>query len=230
MRQRFNLFYTGFTASLPSLYFSKLNLKDTFSQNEDDHLQSVLTRYFQSLSDEKPEYDSHLISALNLTRTFDIDGFQIPETSSEYFTWLDELVNEFDDHFPMGRIEHYYFLYSRKIAELIKNMGLIKTYVDIQILTKQSIDLSKKIENCIKDSEFIVFKLMAPSALLSSEGRQTCFNSLYKEINEEILNFKGIDPKQLNESELLNLKSKADHFHVLLMNGFKNCIAQLKDF
>lgn len=229
MSQRCNLFNAGFVVSLPTLYFSRLKLKDNIPALDDNQLQSLISNYFIQFEDQKEEHYSHVLTALQLAKQFDIVDFDAPIDVEEYFNWHQDLINEFEQKFPLGRIEHYYFLYARKIAELLNHMGLIKTYVDLHLLSKRNLNLNIKLENAIKDCEYLVFKLMAPAALLSSEPRQNCFNALYKQMGEYLQHFKNFDFENAGEEQLLNLKKEADEFTVMLMNGYKNCSEVLKD-
>lgn len=229
MQQRFKLFHAGYTASLPGLYFSKQKIKESFLLPDDVEIQKNLTNYFKTFEEEKSEHISHLVIAVSLADYFEIKNFETPHTSLDYFKWHDEFIHEFESKFPMARIEHYYFLYARRIAELLKNMGLINTYVDIQLMSKKQLDFSSKIEVCIKDSEFILFKLMAPTALLSSEPSQSCFNMLYKQLREEIQVFKEVDVVNADKEELLKLKKSAENFSIVLLEGYKKCSAVLQE-
>lgn len=229
MSQRFNLFYAGFTISLPAVYYSKQNLGQTITSNETEKIDLPLKEYVRNFDHEKEEYDSHLVSALELAKHFEIQGYEKPDSVPDFIDWQTKLIAEFESMFPMGRIEHYYFLYARRLAELIHNMLLLKTCVDIHMISNHQVDMSRYLHKYIKDSEYIIFKLMAPAALLSSEPRQSCFNNLFKQMNEEIKLFKNLPLESASNEELLQLKNSADNFHVLLVNGFKTCIGLLKE-
>jgi hypothetical protein len=227
MSQRFNLFNVGFNASLPGLYFSKQKFKETFPPHTDSEVQNLISTYFQNFDLDKKDNHTHLASALDLANHFDITDLNIPETSTDYFIWLDELVAEIEMKFPLSRIEHYYFLYPRKVVELIISLGLIKVVVDLQLHCKQNLDLSSHLKSKIKDCEFIVFKLMAPAALLSSEPGQKCFNDLYKQIVDAIQPFKGLQIENMSVDQLLKTKSDVDNFSDMLMKGCAECAEAL---
>jgi hypothetical protein len=229
MSQRFNLFDVGINASLPGLYFSRQKFKERFPPVDNNEIQQVIITYFQSFDLDKKETHSHLTSALDIAKHFDIIDLDLPETCTDYFNWLDELVAEFEKKFPLNRIEHYYFLYARKVAELIVSLGLIKTFVDLQLNCKQNLDLSSHLKNKIKDCEFVAFKLMAPAALLSGEPRQSCFNEFYKQIVESILPFKDFQIENASVEQLLKIKSEAENFSVMLQTGYAKCKDVLYD-
>lgn len=227
--QRYNLFSVGYSASLPHLYFSKLKIKETFPIHEDSEIQKLVSDYFQTFDKDKDANCKHLTNTIALAKDFDFHDFVTPHTSVDYFKWLDELVIAFEQLFPLSRIEHYYFLYARRIAELVKNMGLIKTYVDLQLNCKQTIEFTTKIESSIKDCEFIVFKLMAPAALLSSEPRQSCFNEFYKKIAESMQVFKELNIANASAQQLLMIRTEAENFSNMLTEGYDKCISALNE-
>ena len=229
MSQRFTLFYAGFTAHAPALYFSQLQFIDTCVVEEDKQVAVYISKFSDTLKDKIPENLTHLKTAISVARHLDIEILPQPSTHEEYFNWLSHYTGCFEAEFPMARIDHYYFLFARKIAEILCNLGLLKTYLDFTTTVPETLDLTRKIEKCLKDTEFILFKLMAAAALLSSEPRQNYFNVFYRSLCQEFLPFKGINISALNGSELVKLNAALQEYDLVVMDGFKKCIGLLKE-
>jgi hypothetical protein len=229
MSQRFNLFYAGFTVYAPTLYFNQLEFIDICRNSLDKASLEPVIELSKHLEQQKDENNSYLKTSLSIAAQLGLNIHEQPENPHMYFDWLTHYTETVEQVFPMGRIDYYYFLYSRKIAEILCNAGLIKTYIDLHGKTGAEIDLFHKIEKCLKDNEYILFKLMAPAALLSGEPRQNYFNEFYKSLCE---NHRHIPTSNIQEMEMGNLKKlhkQVDEYSILVMDGFKKCVLLLKE-
>lgn len=229
MSQRFSLFYAGYTSYLPSLYFNQLAFIESVNDENNKSLNECLTSLLTTVSEGEQEARGHIITAKSLAEYFKIPVPDVPFHHIEYFNWLRQYIDALETQFPMSRMDHYYFLFARKIAEITCNVGLMITYNRVYTSHRSLLDLSAKYNKCLKDTEFILFKLMAAAALLSSQPRQNHFNSYYRELNEGFKPFKDIDINSLNESELARFDKNLNAYLLVLENGFKKCIGLLKE-
>ena len=230
MSQRFTLFYAGFTAYAPALYFSQLELVDLHKNEENEELKTVITEFSETADKNRDESFTHLKTAISIAKSLELEEFPQPQTNEDYLNWLNHYIDSVEREFPMGRIDHYYFLYARKISELHYNLQLLRTYIRLTIKSKTGFDFSRKIEKSTKDLEFILFKLMAAAALLSSEPRQNYFNVYYKTLCREFTPIKEIIKTELEEEkDLLNLETHLASYEIVIMDGFKKCISLLKE-
>lgn len=229
MSQRFSLFYAGYTSYIPSLYFNQLAFIESINDEDNGSLSDCLDSLSTTVSDTELEVRGHLVTASSLAAYFKIQIPDSPQHHVEYFGWLRQYIDAFEGQFPMSRIDHYYFLYARKIAEIACNIGLLRTYNQVYTTKGIELDLSTNYNKCISDTEYILFKLMAAAALLSSQPRQNYFNTYYKSLSEAFTQFKAIDASKLRAEQLQDFNQKLYDFEVALNNGFKNCITLLKD-
>jgi len=229
MSQRFSLFYAGFTAQVPALYFSRLEFIDACKSEEGEAVKNFISSYSQMLQQEVYENTTHLKTAISIAKHLEMELLPEPKNSDDYYNWLVHYTDCIEKEFPMARIDHYYFLYSRKIAEICKNIGLVSTYMDFSLSAGQAMDLPRKVEKCLKDTEYILFKLMAAAALLSSEPRQNYFNIYYRSLCQEFLPFKEMDITKMSEPEFKKLGSSIKEYELLVLDGFKKCIGLLKE-
>lgn len=229
MSQRFTLFYAGFTAYAPALYFSQLEFIEYCNNEKDDGLSAYITKFSNTLQDKEYESNTHLKTAISVAETLDLDILNHPQTFEDYFRWVSHYTESFEREFPMARIDHYYFLFGRKISEILNNLGLLKTYVDLTLSQEASLDLTKKIEKCLKDIEYILFKLMAAAALLSSEPRHNYFNVFYRSMCQEFNALKEIKLDDLKEQDLQHINKLREDYDLLVMEGFKKCIGLLQE-
>jgi hypothetical protein len=227
--QRFSLFYAGFTAYTPAFYFGGVAFANDYKGDESQEVCKHMLGLLNDLSDKESESTTHLKTAISIADHFKLKTLPQPLNAKDYFDWLGHYIETVENQFPMARIDHYYFLFSRKIAEILCNTGLMKLYADACLKLGEQIDLKRKIEKCLKDNEYILFKLMAASALLSTEPRQNYFNVFYRSLMQEFEPFKGINLDELNTKELEKLISDLSGFETLTMDGFKKCIGMLKE-
>lgn len=229
MSQRFSLFYAGFTAYAPALYFNQLAFINTYEAEEDQRVRDYISEFCKTLSDKEDEYASHIETAISIASHFEIETLPHPFASKDFFNWLNHYIDTIEKQFPMSRIDHYYFLYARKISEILCCIGLVKTYITITLDLDGQLDLSRKVEKCLKDAEYIIFKLMAAAALLSSEPRQNYFIVYYRTISQEFQGFKNINFPELNSQEIKQLLAELEKYELVVTDGFKKCVGMLKE-
>lgn len=229
MTPRFNLFFAGYSAYAPVQYYSKLKLVTTYQDEKDEQIVSRIAGLKSSLEDEEPEYTSYLTSAMAIAKDFELAVLPQPTSHQEYFEWLQHYTIAIENHFPMSRIEHYYFLYARKIGEIVSNNSLLRCYVEVNRDLNGKVDFRQKMEKCLRDTEYILFKLVASAALLSSEPRHNYFNLLYKEMNLGFQPFRELDVKELSEDICKVLIEDLNNYNSLVIDGFKKGIGLLKE-
>jgi hypothetical protein len=129
----------------------------------------------------------------------------------------------------MTRIDHYYFTFGRRLAEMYANTELVSKYISLIKGTERHAMLVRKVDKSLKDMEFILFKMMAPAALLSGEHRHHYMSVYYKEISNEFKKIAAYDLRQLSDERLADLERDINLYGQLVMNGFKKCVSLLKE-
>jgi hypothetical protein len=228
MSQRLSLFSAGFCANAPALYYQQRDLAGQYELLADAGLHRKMDEFFAKLELNENNQTDFLKSATEIAREFEVDAPAIPQNADEYFEWLPAFVNEVEKSFPMNRIDHYYFLFGRKISEIVVNSAFACCCLDLQVALGNGLDLSRKTDKCIKDNEYILFKLIAPAALLSSEPRQNFFNVFYRSINAAFEPFRGIEAGELNETEMCKLSDDLRLYEKEVMKGYRDCETQLR--
>ena len=228
--QRFNLFYAGFTAFLPAMHYNLCALTENVSKTHNGAAGVDLYAHLGKLINEsEDEAKTHLNTTLGLATDFELALPNMPLSFSEYFAWQQLVTERFEEKFPMSRIDHYYFLYGRKNAEIICNTSLIETLIELHVRTDGRLEYWRSVDKYLKDNEYILFKLIAASALLSSEPRQTYFSAHYTTINNEFKKFKNLNLTTADKESLLKTKDELERYRHLVMDGFKKCIGLLKE-
>ncbi len=229
MNHRFNLFYAGYTAYLPSLYYNQLSLVQNYQTQEDEEVRTFLTKLCDTLKQKEDGYDSYLKSAVRIAEDFELEIMPRPSSHTEYFTWLAHYTDTFERQFPMSRIDHYYFLYSRKLAEVYAHLGLIKFYIGLTLDLNNRLELKHRIDKSLKDAEYIIFKMMAAAALLSSEPRHHYFNAFYKLMSNDYKSFKEVNVQEMDEQQFKVLNQDVDKYQCTIEDGYNKCIGLLKE-
>jgi hypothetical protein len=229
MNHRFNLFYAGYTAFLPSLYYNQLSLVQNYQTQEDEEIRNCLAKMCETVKQKEAEYNSYLQSAVGIAEEFELEVLPRPSSHTEYFNWLTHYADTFEKHFPMSRIDHYYFLYSRKLAEIYSHLGLIKFYIGLTLDLNNRLDLTHRIDKSLKDAEYIIFKMMAAAALLSSEPRHHYFNVFYKSMSNDYQTFKQVNVQDFDPEKFKALNADVDKYQCTIEDGYKKCIGLLKE-
>lgn len=225
MSKRFSLFYTGITAYLPGVYYSQLELLLQYQASETvsrDNLH-VLE---QQLQDLEPEHTTYISVARSLGESLKIEGFHY----TDYKDWLVQFTKRMDKSYPITNIEHYYFLFGRKLAEIKECVNK----VNCCILLMNNSPLLPELLNIIREemhkADLILQKLTACATILSGEYRQIYFGTYYHFLLRHFDRVKLQDDKEEFSSEELNkLSVELDYFSAQLTNGFKKCIGMLKN-
>lgn len=227
MSQRFCLFYAGYTASAPSLYFNKVVLFDNYlSQNSENRKLSKLS---EQVYDLKFESTSDLKTAISIADHFKLDVMPQPALPGDYFEWLKDYTAAFEEKFPLTRIEHYYFFYARKIAEMLSHVGMLHALAELAQCLNLQESVLRQMDTYLSETETLIFRNRAATALLSSEPRHSCFMALYNDINKEFEKFKAIDPLKLDAVSLKQFQKDLDDLKCKTLDGFKRCIGLLKE-
>ena len=228
MNQRLCLFFAGYYAYNPALYYNQRQLIHEFSLTGEQKAQDVASRLNGDLAESHFEPESNIRAAMSIAREFQIPDLNEPKDFTGYFDWREQYTGKFEQLFPMSRIDHYYFLFARKLSEVYCNIGFAEKLLKLRAEIPPEVNLDRKIGKCLKDSEYIFFKLIAAAALLSSEPRQSCFNQHYRRLLKEYEQFKGVEiPAQPNDSSGLQASLKA--FSQEVETGIKECAGVLKE-
>jgi hypothetical protein len=229
MNQRLSLFFAGYYAYNPALYYSQRQLISEFSELKEPDLSGVANRIENELIEAHFEPESNLRAAMSIASKFEINGLTEPGDFAGYFDWREHYTSEFEALFPMSRIDHYYFLYARKLAEVYCNVGFAGKLLKLRNEVPPEVYLERKIDKCLKDSEYIFFKLIAAAALLSSEPRQSCFNQHYRHLLKQYEQFKGMESKTIQDADSERVQASLITFSTEVENGIKECVAVLKE-
>src|SRR5690349_10389476 len=166
MSQRLSLLNAGFSAAAPAQFYSQLELAGQLRSHEHPEVRQRVEGLLTSLKSQETEHRNSLSRARELAASLELTAGNLPAGPDEYFEWLPRYVETFEQVFPMSKIDHYYFLFGRKLGELISNVKLAATCLDLEASLNRAVELSRKSEKCIRDNEYILFKLIAPAALL----------------------------------------------------------------
>ena len=228
MNPRCCLFNAGYFAQMPAIYFSKKTFAEKYTGHESAEIGVYFRNLMETVESSFPEAGHCLDEATKLAERFQVQIGDKPTSEHAYSNWIGSYIENFERQFPMTRIDHYYFLFGRKLAEIIKNTELLICFNTVLSDLGRGIDLSQEVQRCTKDNEFILFKLMAGSVLLSSEPRHGYFNSLYRQMCQEFELIKSFDFISGN-IERNRMQSELRDFEKSVTDGFEKCCALLKE-
>ena len=194
----------------------------------DPGLRTRAGEFLKKLGLKEELQKERLRTAYSIAKEFEVDAPELPANADEYFEWFPAFVKAVEKSFPMSRIDHYYFLFGRKISEILVNSEFASCCLDLQLELGNGVDLSRKTDKCIKDNEYILFKLIAPAALLSSEPRQNFFNVYYRSINAAFEPFRGLEVAGLESAAMSKLSSDLRAYQKQVEDGYSDCESHLK--
>ncbi len=229
MNQRLSLFFAGYCAYNPALYYEQKSFVEEYSSAEDAVLRAQIDLLSASLAEGHFEPESNIKTAASIAEKFEIKTLKAPVDPSTYIDWRENYTEQFESQFPMSRIDHYYFLYSRKVAEVFCNIGLAEKLLGIKYHLQGEWPADRKIDKYLKDSEYILFKLIAAAALLSSEPRHSCFNQYYRQLSQGYQQFKDITAGDLDRERIPNLCKELLAYQQEVEKAIKGCVTVLKE-
>ena len=229
MSQRLSLFNAGYHATTPAHYYSQLQLVDQLAPHAEGAVREHLDQLCTTLKQSETACLASLQMAGSTAIDLELQPGRLPNSADDYFRWLNEFVAQFEATYPMSKIDHYYFLFGRKLGEILSNLKLAGCCLELDARFEKALVLQNKSEKCIKDNEYILFKLIAPAALLSSEPRHNYFNVFYKKINAAYQPFRNLDLGTLGPDGMLALCAELDAFGKEVEKGYQECSTLLKE-
>lgn len=225
MNRRFCLFYAGFTASAPSLYYYQLSVIHS-------NVELANTNSNPALIDNISEFDfenrAMIVTAQSLAEYLNLRLSSTDTCPDAYFNWRERYEEAVNEQYPSTKIERYYFYYAKNIAEILTNVGLIQTYLTVgEKLGKREKYLAE-IKNCFNNVEQSIYKMTAPSALLSSEPRHLYFREFYNELKLDFEKIKRKLNPDARLDELRPMNADLESIRRFVWDGFKKCIGILK--
>jgi hypothetical protein len=227
MSQRSGLFNAGYSVVAPLPYFNQLALIDRCSASDNLVIKSMVQEMKDEMAVLNSSREKHLQAASELALHFNIPTPALPGTPAEYIGWKNQYIEAVEERFPMSRIDFYYFFYGRKLSEILCNVDQLRRIAGYSAEVADGLDLWKKADDCFKDSQYIIFKLIAAAALLSSEPRHNYFNVYYKQFSHEFEQFSSTDLKALTEDGKKALVTNLESYQAMLLEGYHKCVSLL---
>src|SRR3954469_10105898 len=103
MNQRLNLFFAGYCAYNPALYYGHKSLEHEFSTSEDDIVRKQMQLLSGSFKEEMFNPETDLKNAITIAKKFDINTLKQPVDHATYFDWRENYTEQFESQFPMSR-------------------------------------------------------------------------------------------------------------------------------
>jgi hypothetical protein len=223
LSRKHTIFRAGYAAAAPILHYNRQKfLEETQTEEERNFLLSMPV-----LKTAKNDPKRAVQEAMKLGAVFNASEGEIPSNYAGYIQWLEHYVRDFEEKYPMSRIEHYYFLFSRKLAELCSCMNICALSCRLQAHFRHSANVPKILLS-IHNAEHTLLKLVAASALLGGEAGHYYFNVLFSELKSAFAKFK-INVSELDRKGLENMAANAEDYIVRIVAGVDKCDMILKE-
>lgn len=229
MSLRISFFRAGLTAFAPTTYFELESLFNLISVGEQALKAEEMEWIEAELVRIKQAGLNSLEKAIENAHEYRLDIMARPANLTEFVAWRQDYSSAFEAEYPMSRIDHYYFLFGFKLAELICNVELLECYLPLLKTAEKHEQVLKRSTKSLKDIQFVLFKLMAPTALLSGEHRHHYFSVYYKEISKGFEGLANYDIEQLNPAEINAFKNRIEEFGLLMHTGLNKCLSLLEE-
>jgi hypothetical protein len=229
MSRRFNLFYAGYSAYAPSFYYDQIVMFEQLKNSANKVLTDRIHEAEQTLEDKRLEGVEFIKTSLSIATELKVEVLTEVVSAENYVDWRQTYISIFEESFPITKIDHYYFLFGRRACEIICNSNLLTHYITLLKLDEKNAILIKKTDKLLKDIEFVLFKMMASAALLSSEIRHHYFSVFYKELSTNFKPFLNVSVGELKANDLNKLSTNIDEYHTMALNGYNKCFDLLKE-
>lgn len=229
MSLRISLFHAGLTAFAPTTYFELESLFEHLSGGEQAVRAEDLEWLKTELARTKQTGLEKLEKAIVNAREYHLDIIARPTNHSEFIVWRQDYSAAFEAEYPMSRIDHYYFLFAFKLSELLCNIELLDCYLLMLQVGEKNVHVLRRSNKSLKDIQFTLLKMMAPTALLSGEHRHHYFSLYYKEISKGFEKFGRYDIEQLTPDEIRDLKKQIAEYGALMNAGLNKCVQLLEE-
>jgi hypothetical protein len=230
MAQKLCLFYAGYACRMPSLYFDSVRLVNDCRDSGEQEFDKCLSEFEKELEHDSYEPFTQLRTAVSIAKYFNLQVQPIPQDEKTYFIWMPHYIGKMEDRFPMNQIAYYYFYYARRISELICTLGVSR--VSLHLMAESCFirpDLTERTQKNLEDAEYILFRLIASSALLSSEYGHRYFNVFYQDLNRRFALFRNLDISKMKTADMKATVQNMDDYMTNARKGIQKCICTLRD-
>ena len=158
MSQRFYLFYSGYTLCAPMRYYNQLMVSEIIEQSNNLSLKEYSNVEVAELESLKLESNTHIETVISIANELKQDVKEKPVSFETYIDWKKNVISIFEENFPMTKIEHYYFLFGRRLSDVIVNIHTLTKLVSVIKFGENGDRIIKKIDKLLKDMGVVLEK------------------------------------------------------------------------
>lgn len=229
MQNNYQLFYAGYAATMPSMYFNRVLMVSQYAQHHDPAVKNIFTSQFNYLRELGAPNVQLIKKAVDIAGAFEIGTKPMPRLPDDYFDWIKFYNEGFEKKFEITSTEYHSFTFARKAAEAMVNLGLMQTAIILSSHSNKNINLFPDIEKWIKEFSSITLLMFAPSVMLIRTTGKNCFEELKTLIEKGSEELGQLNIKQANEEGIAKFTSKVDSLLHDINVSFQTCVAALKD-
>jgi hypothetical protein len=221
------LFHGGYCAAAAQAYFGQLEFL-TSQADDPANPAKYLENLKEKLKGEHSDCEANLTTALQMAVQVEVKVDACGSEPHAFRDWFWQFVEAVEARFPMNRIDHYYFLFGRKMSEISSNTTIAAALLRARGYANSS-DTAYRIEKCLRDCEYSLFKLTAPSALLAGEPRQGHFGTIYRRMNQEFAPFRNASMGAHSKMSDDETAGRLEKYGLARKGEFSDCKAILEE-
>src|SRR3989344_1441086 len=224
----FQIFYAGYAATMPSMYFNRVLMVSQFAQHSNEDVKAAMTGQFNYLREQGGPNVQLIKKAVDIAGTFEIGTKPMPRLPDDYFDWIKFYTEGFEKKFEITSTEYHSFIFARKATEAMVNLGLMQTALILTTHSKKNINLFADIEKWIKELSSITLLMFAPSIMLIRSTGKNCFEELKTLIVNGADELSQLNITQANEEGITKFTDKVDSLLHEINMLFQTCATALK--
>lgn len=173
------LFYTGYAATMPGIYFNRVLLISQNIQNPDEKIKQAMLDYFEMLKTQGGDNVRLITLAADNCRKLGIDIKPLPKFPNDFFDWQADLVKGFNEKFGPVSLEYHCFHFALGATMALVNLSLIQSALVLGLKSEGRFNILKDVAVWIKEFDQFLFRVRVPSVFLENKTNLSVFKETY---------------------------------------------------
>ncbi len=229
MQNNYQIFYAGYAATIPSMYFNRVLMVSQFAQHPDEEVRKAFQSQFNYLRGEGAPNVQLIKNAVDIAGVFEIGTKPMPRLPEEYFEWIKFYVDGFEKKFEITSTEYHSFTFARKTAEVMVNLGLMQTAILLTTQSQKKTNLFSSVEKLVAEFNSITLLMFAPTVMLVRATGKHCFDELKDLIVNGGEELSQLKIASANDDNIAKFTSKVDSLLHEINLSFQTCVSALKE-
>lgn len=179
-------FLAAYYIVYPATYFNKVLMVSELAQHPNPTVAAARDQWMKELKESGGQFVMQIKEAIKIAENFGIAYPPLPRFPEEYFNWVSELTQNFNQKFPSQSKEGLAFQLGFDLANTASNLSIMYASLFLQKETANVIDKTAQVQHLIKDSFNSDFKSGGTAMLLSMQLSNDAIREEWIQLSDQL--------------------------------------------